>query len=228
MAETIYEMIRTGQLIPGQKLDSVQQLAENFQVGRSAIREALTSLRAMGLVELRHGEGTFIKEFNQEQIVYPLSTAILMNKEDIDNLLEIRKILEVGLVSSAAKKRTTEQLGKIEEALEEMKLADGDVELGEEADLHFHFAIAEASQNSLLLSMMNHISALIVKTMRETRKVWLFSKQTTCEKLYEEHALIFQAIKDQDADKARQAMLNHLENVEEILQKYFHQQVRSF
>ncbi|MDP4087292.1 MAG: GntR family transcriptional regulator, partial [Bacillota bacterium] len=53
VAEVIYEMIRTGELKPGQKLDSVQQLAENFQVGRSAIREALTSLRAMGLVEMR-------------------------------------------------------------------------------------------------------------------------------------------------------------------------------
>ncbi|MDP4085733.1 MAG: FadR/GntR family transcriptional regulator [Bacillota bacterium] len=224
VAETIYEMIRTGQLKPGQKLDSVQQLSENFQVGRSAIREALTSLRALGLVELRHGEGTFIKEFDNEQIMFPLSTAILLNKEDIDHLLEIRKIIEVGSAATAARKRTVEHLKKMEKALDEMQLSDGNEELGEEADWLFHISVAEASQNPLLVSLMNNVSALIVETMRETRKVWLFSKQTTVEKLYGEHAAIYQAIVDQDVERAMQSMQIHIENVEEILQRYYLQQ----
>ena len=71
VAEAIYEMIRSGQVKPGEKLDSVQQLAENFQVGRSAIREALTSLRAMGLVEMKQGEGTYVNEFETNQITLP-------------------------------------------------------------------------------------------------------------------------------------------------------------
>jgi GntR family transcriptional regulator, transcriptional repressor for pyruvate dehydrogenase complex len=221
VAEAIYEMIRSGQLKSGDKLDSVQQLAENFQVGRSAIREALTSLRAMGLVEMKQGEGTYVQEFEKDQITFPLSTAILMNKEDIAQLLEVRKIIEIGTAAAAAKKRTSQHLTMIEMALEEMKSAQGDETLGEKADLQFHFALAAAAQNPLLLSLMNHVSGLMGETMKETRRVWLFSKQTTVERLYNEHKDIYEAIKEQDEEKASKFMLVHLENVEAILQKYF-------
>ncbi|WP_223595107.1 FadR/GntR family transcriptional regulator [Neobacillus bataviensis] len=220
VAEAIYEMIRTGELKPGDKLDSVQQLAENFQVGRSAIREALTSLRAMGLIEMKQGEGTYIKEFETDQITFPLSTAILMNKDDITHLLEVRKIIEVGTAGAAAKKRTDHHLKNMVSALKDMSEAQGNEELGEKADLQFHLAIAEASQNPLLLSLMNHVSDLMGETMKETRRVWLYSKQTTLERLYEEHVAIYEAIRDENEDGAKQSMFKHLENVEEILQKY--------
>jgi GntR family transcriptional repressor for pyruvate dehydrogenase complex len=223
LQETIYEMIRNGQLKPGEKLDSVQQLAENFQVGRSAVREALTSLRAMGLVEMRQGEGTFIKEFETDQVAFPLSTAILMNQEDIANLLEVRKIIELGTTAAAAKRRTRQHLMAMEKALEEMKSSNGNEELGEGADLQFHLAIAEASQNSLLLNLMNHVSGMTEKAMKETRRVWLFSKQTTIEKLAEEHFAIYKAVKEQDEEQARYFMKIHLENVEAVIQKYYQQ-----
>ncbi|HEY2419967.1 MAG TPA: FadR/GntR family transcriptional regulator [Neobacillus sp.] len=221
VAEAIYEMIRAGQLSPGDKLDSVQQLAENFQVGRSAIREALTSLKAMGLIEMKQGEGTYVQQFDTNQIAFPLSTAILMNKEDIIQLLEVRKILECGTSAAAAKKRNSQHLAMMEGALEDMLVANGDGELGEKADLQFHLALAKAAQNPLLISLMNHVSELMEGTMKETRRVWLFSKQTTIEQLYKEHMDIFEAIKMKDEESARHFMLVHLENVEAILKKYF-------
>jgi GntR family transcriptional regulator, transcriptional repressor for pyruvate dehydrogenase complex len=223
VAEAIYELIRTGELKPGEKLDSVQLLAENFQVGRSAIREALTSLRAMGLVELRQGEGTYVREFDTDQITFPLSTAILMNKKDIIHLLEVRKIIEIGSVIAASRKRTEQQLKVLWDALIEMKSASGNEELGEEADLKFHLALAEAAQNPLLFSLLNHVSGLMKETMKETRRVWLFSKQTTMEQLYQEHLNIYQAVRDMNDEKASHYMLVHLQNVETILQKYFQQ-----
>lgn len=223
VSEAIHDMIRSGQLQPGDKLDSVQQLAENFQVGRSAIREALTSLKAMGLIEIRQGEGTYVREFETAQISFPLSTAILMKAEDTAHLLEVRKILEAGTVFSAAQKRTDIQLQAMEDALEEMKRANGNEELGEKADLQFHLAIAESSQNPLLISLMNHVSGLMGETMKETRRLWLYSKQTTTDRLHDEHYAIYQAIKEQDAEAARRLMLNHIENVEDILHKYINQ-----
>jgi GntR family transcriptional regulator, transcriptional repressor for pyruvate dehydrogenase complex len=223
VAEAIYELIRTGELKPGEKLDSVQQLAENFQVGRSAIREALTSLRAMGLVELRQGEGTFVSEFDTDQITFPLSTAILMNKKDIIHLLEVRKIIEIGSVIAASRKRTEQQLNVLWDALKEMESASGNEELGEDADLKFHLALADAAQNPLLFSLLNHVSGLMKETMKETRRVWLFSKQTTMEQLYLEHLNIYEAVRDKDENNAGHYMLVHLQNVETILQKYFQQ-----
>ncbi|MCM3569708.1 FadR family transcriptional regulator [Neobacillus mesonae] len=214
-------MIRSGQLKPGDKLDSVQLLAENFQVGRSAIREALTSLRAMGLIEMRQGEGTYVKEFEKDQIAFPLSTAILMNKEDIAELVEVRKIVESGMAAAAAQKRNDEHLSMMEAALEAMLGAKGDEELGETADLQFHMALAAAAQNQLLLSLMNHVSELMIETMRETRRVWLFSKETTTEQLYKEHFAIYEAIKAKNEEAARDSMILHIENVNAILGKYY-------
>ena len=102
VADALLELIRSGELKPGDKLDSVQQLAESFSVGRSAIREALTSLRALGLIEMRQGEGTYVNEFSSEDLAFPLQSAILMNQQDVDHLLDVRKILEVGAVANAA------------------------------------------------------------------------------------------------------------------------------
>ena len=221
VAEAIHEMIRSGKLKPGDKLDSVQQLAENFQVGRSAIREALTSLRAMGLIEMKQGEGTYVKLFDIGNITFPLSMAILMNKQDIFNLLEVRKITEVGSAGAAAKKRTLQQLDLMENALNNMKNANK--ELGEKADFQFHLAVTEASNNPLLIQLMNQVSGLMEESMKEVRKVWIFSNYSNFERLYSEHKAIYEAIKEQNEEKARQAMLLHLENVEDILRQYFNQ-----
>lgn len=225
VAEALHDLIRTGQIKPGDKLDSVQQLAENFQVGRSAIREALSALKAMGLIEMRQGEGTFVRSFEAKQITFPLSTAILMNKKDISHLLEVRKIVETGTASSAARNRTEEDLKEMESVLDEMRFAQGDGELGEKADFKFHLALSAAAHNPLLSSLIDHISELMIKTQRETRRLWLFSKQTTSEKLYEQHVAIYHAIVEQDEEKARNAMLSHLDNVEKILEKYFEESV---
>lgn len=227
VAEAIFEMIRKGDLNPGDKLDSVQQLAENFQVGRSAIREALSALRAMGLIEMKQGEGTYIREFDPSMLTFPLSTAVLMNKEDVLHLLEVRMIIEVGAASAAARKRTNGDLKAMSFALEEMNKALGDEELGEKADLMFHMAIAAASQNPLLVGLMNNVSGMMVETMRETRRLWLFSKQTTTERLYHEHVQIYEAITKQDSQKAQQLMLGHLNNVEKVLSKFIQESEKS-
>ncbi|WP_374718782.1 FadR/GntR family transcriptional regulator [Parageobacillus toebii] len=222
VAEAIFEMIKTGALKPGDKLDSVQQLAEKFQVGRAAIREALTALKAMGLIELKQGEGTYVREFDPATISFPLSIAVLMNKEDIWHLLEVRKLLEVGAASLAAQKRTDDDLIAMEQALHEMKEAIGNDELGEKADLAFHMAVAAASHNPILVSLMNSVSEMMIETMRETRRIWLFSRQTTTEKLLQQHTEIFKAIKEKNADAAQERMLQHLTNVENILHKYIY------
>lgn len=227
VAETLHELIRTGQIKPGDKLDSVQQLAENFQVGRSAIREALSALKAMGLIEMKQGEGTFVRSFEAKQVTFPLSTAILMNKEDITHLLEVRKIVETGTASSAARNRTEEDLKAMEFVLEEMKFAQGDGELGEKSDFKFHLALSAAAHNPLLSGLVDQIAELMFKTQKETRRLWLFSKQTTSENLYEQHVAIYNAIVEQDEERARNAMFSHLDNVEKILEKYYQESVHA-
>lgn len=220
MAETILTMIKEGQMKPGEKLVSVEQLAENFQVGRSAIREALSALQAIGLVEMRQGEGTFVRQFDASLISLPLRSAVLMNKQDIQHLLEVRKILEAGAVMAAAEKRTEADLKKMETLLRSMRDQNGEQdELGENADLAFHLAIAEASHNPLLINLMRNVSEMTVETMRETRRVWMHADQTAADQLYEEHQQIYDAIKRKDGNRAQQYLLYHLHHVEQVLKE---------
>ncbi|MFS0822055.1 FadR/GntR family transcriptional regulator [Bacillus sp. 1P02SD] len=226
VTDALQEAIRSGKLKPGTKLESVQQLAESFQVGRSAIREALTALKAMGLIEMRQGEGTYVKEFHAEDLTFPLATAMLMNQQDVMHLLEVRKIIETGAAATAAKKHTSENLSKIESALNGMKIALGNEELGETSDLQFHLAISEATQNPILTNLLLHVSDLMQETMKETRRITLFSKEKTTERLYNEHLSIYEAIAAGNEEAARSAMLSHLNNVEETLENFFKESLK--
>lgn len=210
-------MIKNGTLKPGDKLLPVHQLAEQFQVGRSAVREALSALRAMGLIEMKQGEGTYVRNFDPSSLTKSLNNKLLMKKEDILNLLEVRKVLEVGAVRVAAAKRTEANLQNMKQWLDEMAKSIGDEKAGEKADFHFHMGIAESSHNNILLELMNHVSEMIAETIGESRRIILYGEQTTSERLLEEHQSIYDAVLKQDVELAQQAMLDHLTNVEHIV-----------
>ncbi|MFA1711854.1 FadR/GntR family transcriptional regulator [Peribacillus frigoritolerans] len=219
VSDELYEMIRSGSLKPGEQLDSIQQLAENFQVGRPAIREALSALSSMGLIEIKQGEGTFVKTFDPAIMNHPLSAALLMDQDNIKHLLEVRKILESGTAEVAAKKRTEENLIELKDMLFNMEKVSDDEELSDKADISFHVAVANASQNELLITLMNHVSELMTEKMRDIRRGALYSEEMTLKQLYQQHVRIFDAIVAQDEDGARSAMLFHLQSVEESLDR---------
>ncbi|MFJ5747804.1 FadR/GntR family transcriptional regulator [Peribacillus frigoritolerans] len=219
VSDELCEMIRSGSLKPGEQLDSIQQLAENFQVGRPAIREALSALSSMGLIEIKQGEGTFVKTFDPAIMNHPLSAALLMDQDNIKHLLEVRKILESGTAEVAAKKRTEENLIELKDMLFNMEKVSDDEELSDKADISFHVAVANASQNELLITLMNHVSELMTEKMRDIRRAALYSEEMTLKQLYQQHVRIYDAIVAQDEDGARSAMLFHLQSVEESLDR---------
>lgn len=225
VADIIMDMIKSGQLKPGDQLDSVQELANKFQVGRSAIREALTSLRAMGLIEMRQGEGTFVKTFTPTNLTYPIQNAMLMSKKSIEELLEVRLIIEAAIVAKAAQKRTMEDLDVMRRHLEEMTAHTKNSELGERADLAFHLAIAKAADNVLLSTLMQQVSDLMSEAMRETRRICLYDEKQTLAQLNEQHLLIYRQIEAQDNVAAEQAMKAHLLFVEDVLEKHMAEEV---
>lgn len=219
VADSLIEMIKTGHLQPGDKLESVEQLARNFDVGRSAIREALSGLRTMGLVEMRQGEGTYVRKFHPSKFTLPVTTAFLMKLEDVKELYEVRQILEVGTVGLAAINYYEEDLLLIEEALMKMKHTGGNKKEAESADFSFHLAIAKASHNQMLISLMGSLSEIMSETIRETRRVLLYSEGME-DGLLTAHEAIFEAIKLRDTRKAEKAMLDHLISVQNQLFKH--------
>lgn len=219
VAETLIELIKAGDLKPGDKLESVEKLAKSFDVGTSTIREALSGLRTMGLVVARHGEGTFVNNFDPSKFQLPVNIAFLMKIEDIKELYKVREILELGTVAQAAAVHKEEDLLALEKALIVMENASGNEELASSADLDFHLAIANATHNKLLINLMSSVSSLISETIQETRKVFLYSGNTV-EDLKVEHRRIFEAIKNRQPNEASEAMLEHLQNVQSRLFTY--------
>ncbi|MEK3887694.1 FadR/GntR family transcriptional regulator [Bacillus sp. FSL K6-3431] len=219
VTDALINMIKTAELKPGDKLDSVEQLSEIFHVSRSAVREALSGLRAMGLVVMRQGEGTFVTNFKASNFSLPVTAGLLMKKEDIKELYEVRKILEVGTASSAAIHHKIEDLIPLRDAIEEMKSLKKIDGVGEDADLRFHMAIARATHNQILIHLMRSVSEIMVNVLRETREVLIYSEKKAAQ-LIKEHQLIYDAIKGRQSEKAQKYMLEHLVNVEKSLEKY--------
>lgn len=218
VADAIIDMLKTGELKPGDRLDSVEKLADRFGVGRSAVREALSGLRTMGLVETRQGEGTFVKSFDPSKFKLPVNIGFLMKQDDVRELYEVRKILEVGAARLAAQNYEEEDLLEIEKALILMENARGNEKIAESADIDFHLSIARATHNQLLMNLMDSVSVLITETIRETRRVLIYSEKRS-KQLLEEHQKIYEGIKNRDVKEAEKAMFEHLEITQKLLFK---------
>ncbi|MGJ9384863.1 FadR/GntR family transcriptional regulator [Salipaludibacillus sp. CF4.18] len=215
VAEQLTEMIISGEYEPGHRLSSVEKLAAEFDVGRSAIREALSALKAMGLIEIHQGEGTFVKKNN-----YDISKKLIpsiMVKEDLRQLFEVRKLNETGAASIAALNRTDEDLGRMSSILNNMGLSYGNGELGEKGDIDFHMAIVRATNNPMLERLMETISSTVQESMKEARQVFLYSNRQKMELLHIEHQAIYEAIKNKNAEKAFNLMMSHITGVEKEL-----------
>ncbi|WP_414045140.1 FadR/GntR family transcriptional regulator [Macrococcus equi] len=214
IADRISNQIKDGTFNVNEKLPSIQKLAQDYGVGQASIREALNALRVMGLVDIKHGEGTFVK--NVKPKVFTKEMAVF-TKKDIIDLLELRKIIEVGTAGKAALNHTKEDLLNIKQALDQMKLAVNNKAIGEDSDLAFHLAIAKATENELLIQLLKEVSDKIKTTMKETRKIWIYTETKSIEKLYKEHLEIYEAIERKSESLAKEKMLNHLEEVEYVL-----------
>ncbi|MCH6264516.1 FadR/GntR family transcriptional regulator [Neobacillus citreus] len=219
VVEQLKEIISNGDLKPGDKIPSVRSLSSSFNVGQSTIREALSVLKTIGLIETRHGEGTFIRNFDSSILNQSIPDYLLITKEDITNLLDVRKILEKGTVAFAAQRRTAEDLKKIETAINKMESDLTSINIGGEADWAFHFAIAEASQNKILISLMEQLSNIMQKALRAIRDKFYVSPDMP-EKLLAEHREIFLAIKEQNVTKAEERIVAHLVSAQELFDQY--------
>jgi GntR family transcriptional repressor for pyruvate dehydrogenase complex len=214
--ENIKQQIITGQLAVGQKLPSVVEFAELFGVGRSTMREALSALKAMGWLDIQHGGGTYVSASIPQQAD---EEDVFQKAESIQELLQIRLILETGSARLAASNRTSEDLIELQTILDQMRAHKSDEVRSEQADVDFHLMIAKATHNSLIIQLMGSLSSKIHSMMKDTRKLWFFNEQSSSLRLIEEHEHIYQQIADQNEASAAELMRQHIEKVERILTK---------
>lgn len=203
-------------LQPGDKLPSERDLAEMLRVSRGSIRDAIRSLELLGLVEARQGTGTIVRETSTETLANPFANALKRRKELVSELLDFRKMLEPPLAARAATHASSEELIEMDEILQrqEKKQKQGDAAVAEDSE--FHYSVALASDNSVVLKVID----ILMDLLRDTRARSL-QVEGRPQKSLSGHRRILAAIKRHDAEAAKDAMRRHLEDVEEMVLNKF-------
>jgi GntR family transcriptional regulator, transcriptional repressor for pyruvate dehydrogenase complex len=211
IVQQIEESITSGELKEGNQLPAERELAQQFGVSRTAVREAVKTLREKGLVEAYPGRGTFITNGSARSIQQTLDRMIRSGQaEGTVHLTEVREILEPEIAALAAQRVDEEMLFAMREAIAVMDAARKDSEAFIEGDLDFHLALAEAAANPLILSLIDSIVGLL----REQRTRTYFVEGGPERGQYH-HRRILEAIEHRDAVGAREAMRAHLLQVRE-------------
>jgi GntR family transcriptional regulator, transcriptional repressor for pyruvate dehydrogenase complex len=212
VVEQIEEMIKSGTLVTGEKLPSVRELCEMFGVGRSAVRDAITTLKGKGAVDVKQGEGTYILEFDSTRLFN--NHLLIPSSKDISELFQVRKILEAGIAEMAALNRSEVDLHLIEKILSNQSIS------GWESDYHLHTAIAKAGGNEIIMQVVQFISAMMKKAMMDFHN-YIEKNLTTLQIIEKQHLQIYESIKLGIPQQAKQMMIEHLNFVEkELLQSH--------
>ena len=213
VVESITGSIREGVLKPGEKLPTESVIMELHGVSRTVVREAISHLQAAGLVETRHGIGTFVLEPPAQPLL--ISADTIRTIGDVLAILELRISLETEAAWLAAARRTDEQIKEMGEALQRI-IQGGSVE----ADVQFHLLIAQATGNRYFVDILTHLGTTIIPRARvNSAQLAHDDPAVYLERVNREHEDIYSAILRQDADAARAAMRTHLSNSRERLRK---------
>ncbi len=211
IVQQVEESIHKGALKPGNQLPPERELAHQFGVSRTAVREAVKALREKGFVEAYPGRGTFVTDGTSHAIRQSLDRMIRIGQpEGSTYLAEVREILEPEIAALAATRADAEDLTSMHEAVSIMDKAKRDSDAFIEADLDFHLALAEAAANPLILSLIDSIVGLL----REQR-LRIFQVEGGPERGQYHHKRIMEAIERHDPLGAREAMKAHLRQVRE-------------
>lgn len=209
VVDDLTQRILLGQLKPGEKLPSESTIVLEHGVSRTVVREAISKLQASGLVETRHGIGTFVLEPRAQQGLRLHVDTVA----SVRNMLELRLGLEVQAVALAAGRRSDAQLAHMRQALDDYQASLANNDSCVEEDKRFHQLIAEATGNTFFTEIMQHLgSAMIPRSLVKGAERGGVDFAKLGQLAHLEHEAIFNAIKRQDADAARAAMVLHLTN----------------
>jgi len=219
LASNLIERIRSRELPPGGKLPTEQDFMHSHKVSRTVVREALSHLQAAGLVETRHGVGTFVR-VPAEAPAFRVSPDQLGTLREVIALLEFRISVETEAAALAAQRRHEDNLIEMRRALDDFhhSLEEGTDAVG--ADFNFHRAVARASQNHHFVDLIGSLGLGVIPRRRlNTPTLVSPDRQAYLRRVNLEHESIYNAIATQDAEAARAAMRTHLSNSRDRLRR---------
>ncbi len=211
-AEHIAERIRSGAFQPGDRLPPISELAKSLGVGQPTIREALKQLEVIGVLEIKHGSGVYVRKGRDILLISNPVFGSIPTKKLMVDLIEARMAIETTSCELAARERTDEQLETMKAYLEQAGKNLDDDDLLNTVNMSFHREIAVASHNVVLAQVQDVLTRLFQSEQGTIMKIY-----GRREKDHEEHVSILEAIERQDPELARDRMQKHLEGVREVL-----------
>jgi GntR family transcriptional repressor for pyruvate dehydrogenase complex len=214
IADRIRILILDGTLPPAKPLPGERQLAARFGVSRGSVRDALRVLETIGLIETRHGQGTFPHELDVDRLVAPLASVLTYRSDLREELVDVRRMFEPAVARVAAARHTEEDLADLQRIVEvqRRKLTSGGSAIVE--DTAFHAVLARATQNRVVIRIMATLNDLLI----ESRKLTLKQKGRP-ERSLEGHEAVVAALRRRDPDGAAAAMHNHIDQIAELMQQ---------
>jgi len=215
--DQIREAILCGDLKPGDRLPSEKELSKNFEVSKASLREAFRALEALGLLDVRQGMsgGAFVREVDLATARNNMFNYIYFQNPSIQEFTQLRSFIEPAAAEIAARKITPADLEDLENNLTQTKKVLNKGAFYYELDTYFHHRIAEITGNRLLCFVIDSLKNAIVNI-----KLQLELDNNFSIKVYDAHERIMEALRDRNPKHARETMLQHIQEVDEMMVIY--------
>src|SRR6476660_6374501 len=201
----VYELIKHQELKAGDRLPPERELSKQLGLSRPSLRAGLGSLISMGVLQSRQGSGTFLVDGPPALDSEPLRLLAQLHGFSFDHMFETRSVLEVGAAGLAAERATGEQLATMSEEIAEMFVALKDPQQFLLHDIAFHRAVAAASGNQTLATLVEMVSAVLYERRRDT-----IERAHDFNEALELHRRVYRAIRSRNPEEAREAMREHI------------------
>ena len=201
VSEAVLDLVRSGELKPGMRLPSEPQLAEMTGISRTSVREAVRGLQTIGILEIRRGQGTFVRDIDSSSVVDAQMLMLLDNYQVLLDLVEVRRGIEPLIVQLAAERATDEDIAALREALDQMVESEKN-DNWRPAHLAYHSALANATQNVILMKIWGLIALFLKDSPLVTGSHSVIDAEV--------HTNILEAVANHDPDAAVAAMNQHI------------------
>lgn len=209
--EEISTSIRSGRFPPGSRLPAERDLVTMFDTSRQTIREAIYRAELVGLIEVRHGAGSFVVSATPTVTEKAVDELIHIEANKVGEFFEIRRALEGWCAGQAAKAATKSHLAAMKARLDVMKTLDVTSDAWEENDIGFHAALAAATGNPLAVRMMEILRESFTAFYRLKRYIPNLEEQAL---IWQHHADIYEAVRECSPERARAAIIGHMDFIE--------------
>lgn len=218
IVDNITNAIIHGELKPGDKIPTENELCAPMGVGRNSVREAIKILVAYGAVTIKRAEGTFVKQEYDNKMLYPVLYGIILQEDSANQIVELRKIIDVGILQLAIDKLEPVSLQKAEQALAELEQIVQAENIGAEeifeADVKFHTVLVDISENSLLEGICFYVDQITKKSRLKAIDKFLNEKAT--ESFLLKHREIIRILREKDKSKINEVVEHHYQYWEEV------------